>query len=163
MADPRHRRGQSNPQSRAPGGANGEVYDLDLFTVLTALGSGLHSDMTPVSDEGQYALANALVKDAATQGWSFAGTAVSDLYDSVRAARRRLASPMALIPVDIADTDSLLELGIDAGGPTELEALIASGLAVTVVPGLVLLAFTGPGSRRRSGTRSVTLALPGQK
>jgi hypothetical protein len=31
-----------------------------------------------------------------------------------------------------------------------------------VVPGLVLLAHAGKGSRRRDGTRSVPIALPGK-
>ena len=37
-----------------------ESFEVDLFTVLTALGSGLHADLTPISEGGQYALANAL-------------------------------------------------------------------------------------------------------
>ena len=36
-----------------------ESFEVDLFTVLTALGSGLHADLTPISEGGQYALANA--------------------------------------------------------------------------------------------------------
>jgi hypothetical protein len=163
MADPRHRRGPSYPRSGNASGTDAEVYELDLFTVLTGLGSGLHGDLTPVSDEGQYALANALVQDATAQGWSFAGTTTQGLYDAVRSSRRRLASPMALVPVDIADPEILCELGVDPNGPTELDALIAAGSAVTVMAGLALLASTGAESRRRDGTRSVRIPLPGQK
>jgi hypothetical protein len=141
-------------------GGSDEVYELDLFTVLTALGSGLHRDLTPVSDEGQFTLANALAKDAEGQGWSFAGATNREVYDSVRASRRVLASPMALVPLEIAEADVLIELGVDPQGPTDVDSLIAAGSAVVVIPGLVLLGHTGKGSRRRDGTRSVTIPLP---
>jgi len=144
------------------GGGSDEVYEVDLFTVLTALGSGLHRDLAPISDEGQWALANALAKDAVGQDWSFAGATTQDVYDAVRESRRSLASPMALVPVDIADADVLIELGVDPEGPTDLDSLIAAGSAVMVIPGLALLAYTGKGSRRRDGTRSVTIPLPGK-
>jgi hypothetical protein len=140
-----------------------EVYDLDLFTVLTALGSGLHRDLTPISDQAQYTLANALAEDAVRQRWAFAGISTQDLYDAVRRSRRELASPMALVPVAVAEPDVLVELGVDAAGPTTVVGLIEAGAAVEVVPGLLLLAYTGRGSRRRDGTRSVTIALPRKK
>jgi hypothetical protein len=143
--------------------SDGEVYELDLFTVLTALGSGLHRDLTPISDEGQYTLANALAQDAATQRWAFAGISTRDLYDAVRRSRTELASPMALVPVAVAEPDVLVELGVDAAGPTTVLGLIETGAAIEVVPGLLLLAYTGRGSRRRDGTRSVTIALPRKK
>jgi hypothetical protein len=70
---------------------------------------------------------------------------------------------MALVPTDVADADVLLELGVDPGGPTDIPGLLKAKAAVQVVPGLVLLAHAGgPGSRRRDGTRSVTIALPGK-
>ncbi len=141
----------------------GEVYELDLFTVLTALGSGLHRDLTPISDEAQYTLANALAQDAVTQGWLFAGISTQDLYDAVRRSRMQVASPMALVPVAVAEPDVLVELGVNAAGPTTVVGLIESGAAIEVLPGLLLLAYTGRGARRRDGTRSVTIALPRRK
>jgi hypothetical protein len=83
-----------------------------------------------------------------------------DLYEAVRSSRRQLASPMALVPADVAEPDVLVELGVDPQGPTDLAGLIAAGLAVEVIPGLALLAYAGHGSRRRDGTRSVTITLP---
>ncbi|HEX3828888.1 MAG TPA: hypothetical protein VHV82_16630 [Sporichthyaceae bacterium] len=140
-----------------------EAYELDLFTVLTALGSGRHRDLTPISDEAQYTLANALAQDAVTQRWPFAGISTQDLYDAVRRSRTEVASPMALVPVAVAEPDVLVELGVDAAGPTTVVGLIESGAAIEVLPGLLLLAYTGLGARRRDGTRSVTIALPRRK
>jgi hypothetical protein len=139
-----------------------ESFEVDLFTVLTALGSGLHRDLSPISEGGQYALANALVLAAGEEGWSFAHTPVRKLYDAVLAARKKLAAPMALVPVEVAEPEVLLELGVDPQGPTDVPALLQAKAAVAVVPGLVLLAHIGKGSRRRDGTRSVTIALPGK-
>jgi hypothetical protein len=141
----------------------GEVYELDLYTVLTALGSGLHRDSTPISDEAQWTLANALARDAVTQQWGFAGVTTRALYDAVRASRRRVGAPMALVPTEVAEPDVLVELGVDPAGPTDLPGLIAAGIAVEVIPGLVLLSYAGHGSRRRDGTRSVTIELPRKK
>ncbi|HEY2832691.1 MAG TPA: hypothetical protein VGJ14_09720 [Sporichthyaceae bacterium] len=138
-----------------------ESFEVDLFTVLTALGSGLHRDLTPISEGGQYALANALVLAAGEEGWSFAEVPTRKLYDAVLAARRTLTSPLALVPADVADPEVLVELGVDPQGPTDIPGLLKAKAAVQVVPGLVLLARTG-GSRRRDGTRSVTIPLPGR-
>jgi|GEM_PF-5292376 len=157
MADSRRRRRSSG--GRRPSSAS-ERYELDLFTVLTALGSGLHRDRTPISDEGQYALAKALVRDAAGQGWSFAGTPTHTLYDAVRSARSLVVGPFALIPVEIAQAEILIELGVDPAGPTNLDGLLAAGSAVAVIPGLFLLAAR-PGLPR-SATRSVVVKLPGK-
>jgi hypothetical protein len=138
-----------------------ESFEVDLFTVLTALGSGLHRDRTPISEGGQYALANALVLAAGEEGWSFADVPTRKLYDAVLAARRTLSSPMALVPTAVAAADVLVELGVDPAGPTDIAGLLAAKGAVQVVPGLVLLART-VGSRRPDGTRSVTIPLPGR-
>jgi hypothetical protein len=139
-----------------------ESFEVDLFTVLTALGSGLHADLTPISEGGQYALANALALTAGEEGWRFADTPTRKLYDAVLAARRKLAAPMALVPTDVAEPEVLLELGVDPQGPTDIPGLLKAKAAVQVVPGLVLLAHAGKGSRRRDGTRSVPIALPGK-
>jgi hypothetical protein len=140
-----------------------EAYELDLFTVLTALGSGLHRDRTPISDEGQWTLVKALAQDAAGQEWSFAGVSTQELYDAIRVSRAQFASPMALVPTEVAEPAVLVELGVDPAGPTDLPGLIAAGAVVQVVPGLLLLGDTGKGSRRRDGTRSVRIPLPGRK
>ncbi|MGQ0846007.1 MAG: hypothetical protein ACT4QF_17930 [Sporichthyaceae bacterium] len=142
---------------------NPELVELDLFTVLTALGSGLHADLSPISDEGQYALANALVLAAGEEGWAIAGSDVAAVHRAVKASRVKLAAPLALIPVEIATEEVLVELGIDAEGPTDLDELLATGSAVEVLPGLALLAYTGKGTRRRDGVRSVSVKLPGKK
>lgn len=139
-----------------------EPVELDLFTVLTALGSGLHSDLSPISNEGQYALANALVLAAAEEGWAIAGTDVAAVHEAVKRARPKLAAPMAVVPIEIAEEEVLVELGVDAEGPTDLEGLLASGTAIEVLPGLVMIAFTGKGTRRRDGVRSVSVKLPGK-
>jgi hypothetical protein len=96
---------------------------------------------------------------AGEEGWAFAELPTRALYDAVLAARRTLATPMALVPTDVADADVLVGLGVDPAGPTDLAGLLAAGAAVPVVPGLVLLARTG-GSARRDGTRSVSIPLP---
>lgn len=137
--------------------------DVDLFTVLCALGSGLHADATPISVGAQHILANALLVAAEQEGWSCAGPGPAELLDAVTAARRRLAAPMAVVPVDVADLAVLVELGVDPEGPTDLPGLIAAGLAVEVITGLVLLARAAGRSARRDGVRSVRIPLPGEK
>lgn len=156
MAEPRH---------RSPGPADKPQTDpveLDLFTVLTALGSGLHADLTPISVEGQYALANALVLASGEENWGFETLPVAEVLSAVQTARRAFPSPMALVPTGVAEPEVLLELGIDPDGPDNLDGLMAEGMAREVVPGLVLLATPGGSHRRRDGTRSVQVKLPGQ-
>ncbi len=138
-----------------------ERDEVDLFTVLTALGSGLHRDLTPISEGGQYALANALVLAAGEEGWGFKDIPTRTLYEAVLAARRTLTAPLALVPTDVADAEVLVELGVDPDGPTDVAGLLAAKAAVPVVPGLVLLARTA-GARRPDGTRSVPIPLPGR-
>ncbi len=137
-----------------------ETHELDLFTVLTALGSGLHSDLSPISEGGQYALANALVLAAGEEGWAMAKFDAAKVHEAVVKTRPKLAAPMAVVPVEIADAEVLTELGVDPEGPDDLDGLLAAGTAVKVLPGLVLLAFTGKGTRRRDGVSSVTVNLP---
>lgn len=136
--------------------------ELDLFTVLTALGSGLHADLSPISDGGQFALANALVRAAGEEGWAIAGSDPAAVHAAVKKARPKLAAPLALVPSEIADAEVLVELGIDPEGPSDLSDLLAAGSAVEVLPGLVLLAYTGKGTRRRDGVTSVSVKLPGK-
>lgn len=141
---------------------NPDNVELDLFTVLTALGSGLHSDLSPISDGGQFTLANALILAAGEEGWAIAGSDTAAVLAAVTKARTKLAAPLALVPTEIADEEVLVELGIDPEGPTGLSELLAAGSAVQVLPGLALLAYTGKGTRRRDGVTSVTVKLPGK-
>lgn len=140
-----------------------ETHELDLFTVLTALGSGLHNDLTPISEGGQYALANALVVAGGEEGWALATSDTKTVYEAVLKARPKLSAPMAVIPVEIADPEVLVELGVDPEGPDNLDDLIKAKTAVKVLPGLVMLNYTGTGSRRRDGVQSVSVKLPPKK
>lgn len=133
---------------------------VDLFTVLTALGSGLHADLSPISVGAQHVLANALVIAAGQDGWACATETAASLLTAVQAARRSLAAPMALVPVEVADPEVLVELGIDPQGPADLDGLLAAGLACEVTAGLVLLASPGGLHRRRDNVRSVNVPLP---
>ncbi len=164
MSTSKHRGGARGRQTsgdprRAHASADGPE-ELDLFTVLTALGGATHADSTPISQEGLYALANALLVLAAEEKWAFAGTATLVLHQAITAARAVSNAPMALVPVDVADPEVLVELGADPSGPTNVADLVTAGLAVPVVPGLVLLSAPGGTGARRSGTRSVTVRLP---
>ncbi|MGQ0463844.1 MAG: hypothetical protein ACT4QG_00845 [Sporichthyaceae bacterium] len=141
---------------------NPDNVELDLFTVLTALGSGLHADLSPISEGGQFALANALILAAAEEGWAIAGTDTAAVLAAVTKARTKLAAPLALVPTEIADEEVLVELGVDPEGPTDLADLLKAGTAVQVLPGLALLAYTGKGTRRRDGVTSVSVKLPGK-
>lgn len=143
-------------------GAEDIPPDVDLFTVLCALGSGLHADATPISPGAQHILANALLVAAAEECWSCAGGGPAQLLAAVVTARGRVAAPMALVPLDVADEGVLTELGVDPAGPTDVPGLIAAGLATEVVTGLVLLARPAGRPARRDGVRSVRIPLPGQ-
>lgn len=142
---------------------NSDAVELDLFTVLTSLGSGLHADLSPISNEGQYALANALVLAGGEEGWAIAESDTAAVHEAVKMARTKLAAPLAVIPAEIAESKVLVELGVDPDGPDNLDELLAQGNAVEVLPGLMLLAYTGKGTRRRDGVRSVSVALPPRK
>ncbi len=144
------------------GGPQDVPPDVDLFTVLCALGSGLHADATVISLGAQHVLANALLIAAAEEGWNCAGPTPGELLEAITAARAQLTAPMALVPVDVADAGVLVELGVDPQGPTDVPGLLAAGLAREVVPGLVLLATPGDRATRRDGVRSVRIPLPGQ-
>lgn len=143
-------------------GAQDGPPDVDLYTVLCALGSGQHADATPISLGAQHILANALLVAAAEEGWSCAGGDPAQLLDAVVSARGRLSVPMALVPADVADEAVLTELGVDPAGPMDLPTLIAAGLATEAVTGLVLLARPAGRPVRRDGVRSVRIPLPGQ-
>lgn len=136
--------------------------ELDLYTVLTALGSGMHADLSPISEGGQFALANALILAAGEEGWAIGGSDTAAVLAAVTKARTKLAAPLALVPTEIADEEVLVQLGMDPEGPSDLSQLLAAGSAVQVLPGLALLAYTGKGTRRRDGVTSVTVKLPGK-
>lgn len=165
MSSSKHRGGARGRQTSGDprrAHASDDNPELDLFTVLTALGTATHADSTPISQEGLYALANALVALANEEHWEFAGTATLVLHQAIASARAAAGAPIALVPIAIADPEVLVELGADPNGSTSLDELVAAGLAVHVMPGLVMLSAPAGGTgRRRSGTRSVTVKLPG--
>jgi hypothetical protein len=165
MSSSKHRGGARGRQTSGDprrAHASDDTPELDLFTVLTALGTATHADSTPISQEGLYALANALLGLAAQERWEFAGTATLVLHQAIGSARSAANAPIALVPVAIADPEVLIELGADPDGSTSLDELQEAGLAVQVVPGLVMLSAPAGGTgRRRGGTRSVTVRLPG--
>ena len=150
----------SNSKHRRPPAGRGDD-ELDLYTVLTALGTGRHHDNTPISQEAQYALAAALLRTAEEEGWEFAELTRPQLHEAIQSARTNFASPLALVPSAVAVRDVLLELGTDPAGPSDLDGLIAAGQAVEVVPGLALLAVPPGGARSRSAVRTVSVKLPG--
>jgi hypothetical protein len=150
----------SNSKHRRQTAGQGDD-ELDLYTVLTALGTGRHSDNQPISQEAQYALAASLLSAAAEEGWEFANVPRMKLYEAILSARTTFGSPMALVPAAVAVREVLLELGTDPAGPADLDGLIAANQATMVVPGLALLAVPPSGARSRSAARSVTVKLPG--
>ena len=85
------------------------------------------------------------------------------MYEAVLKARPKLAAPMAVVPVEIADAEVLAELGVDPEGPDDIDGLLKARAAVKVLPGLVLLNYTGAGPRRRDGVQSVSVKLPPKK
>lgn len=150
----------SNSKHRRPPTGRGDD-ELDLYTVLTALGSGRHHDNQPISQEAQYALAAALLTTAAEEGWEFANVPRPKLHEAIQSARTTFPAPMALVPAAVAVREVLLELGTDPAGPADLPGLIEAGQATEVVPGLALLAVPPSGARSRSAARTVTVKLPG--
>jgi hypothetical protein len=163
MSSSKHRGGargrQTSGDPRRAHASDG-APELDLFTVLTALGTATHADSTPISQEALYALANALLVLAAEERWEFAGMATLVLHQAIGGARAASNAPMALVPAAVADPEVLVELGADPG-TANLDELLEAGLAVQVVPGLVLLSAPAGGTGRRRGARSVSVKLPG--
>ena len=125
MSSSKHRGGargrQTSGDPRRAHASDG-APELDLFTVLTALGTATHADSTPISQEGLYALANALLALAVEEHWEFAGTATLVLHQAIGSARAAAGAPMVVVPVAVADPEVLVELGADPNGPTSLPA-----------------------------------------